>query len=80
MNNEKGITLIVLVVTIIVMLILVAVTIHLSIDGGLFGYAKKAVKETNEAYLSEPELSSGKVNISGQNYSSVNEYVDELMQ
>ena len=46
MKENKGITLIALVITIIVMLILVAVTITMAINGGLFGYAGNAARET----------------------------------
>lgn len=55
-SNRNGITLIALIITIIVMLILVAVTISISLNGGLFAYAKKAVKDTNKAKQAEEEL------------------------
>ena len=45
-TNEKGITLIALVITIIVMLILVAVTINIAISGGLFKKAQDAAIQT----------------------------------
>ena len=48
-KNHNGITLIALVITIIVMLILVAVTISMAINGGLFGYAGNAARETELA-------------------------------
>lgn len=57
MKQNKGITLIALVITIIVMLILVAVTINLVINGGLFGYAKEAIEETNAAMEHDKTLS-----------------------
>ena len=44
--NEKGITLIALIITIIVMLILVAVTISVALNGGLFDRARKASEDT----------------------------------
>ena len=46
-QKNKGITLIALIVTIIIMLILVAVTIGLTVRGGLFQYAGNAVGDTN---------------------------------
>ena len=46
-NNQRGITLIALIITIIVMLILVAVTVSVAIDGNLFGKAEEAVDKTN---------------------------------
>ena len=55
-KQEKGITLIALIITIIVMLILVAVTITMAINGGLFGYAKNATRDTEVAKLDEQNL------------------------
>lgn len=55
---NKGITLIALIITIIIMLILVAVTITVAVNGGLFEYAGRAGKETNEAIEKEQELAS----------------------
>ena len=49
MKNNKGITLISLVITIIVMLILVGVTVSAAINGKLFDTAKKAAKDTENA-------------------------------
>ena len=48
-NQEKGITLIALIITIIVMLILVSVTINVALNGGLFGKAEEAKIQTNIA-------------------------------
>ena len=56
-KNENGITLIALVITIIVMLILVAVTITIAVNGGLFGYAGNAVKDTELAKQKELDWS-----------------------
>ena len=55
-KNQKGITLIALVITIIVMLILVSVTITMAVNGGLFGYAKNAAVETNTQLEAEKDL------------------------
>ena len=46
-TNEKGITLIALIITIIVMLILVAVTINVALNGGIFNRATDAKTKTN---------------------------------
>ena len=46
MKDQKGITLVALIITIIVMLILVAVTISVALNGGLFDNAKTARNET----------------------------------
>ena len=48
MKNNKGITLIALVITIIVMLILVIVTINIAMNGDLFNLTKKAAIKTQE--------------------------------
>ena len=53
MKNEKGITLVALIITIIVMLILVAVTISVALNGGLFDTARRASKETKAATVRE---------------------------
>ena len=56
LKKNQGITLIALVITIIVMLILVAVTINMALNGGLFEYAGKAAKDTNTAIRKEQNL------------------------
>lgn len=63
MKGQKGITLVALVITIIVMLILVGVSITVALNGGLFGNAKDAANNTEEAKKSELNLSSGKVTV-----------------
>ena len=51
--NQKGITLIALIITIIVMLIIVGVTIGVAQSGNLFGKANRAVKQYSEAQIKE---------------------------
>ncbi len=51
--NEKGITIIALIITIILLLILVGVSINLAIKGDLFGSAEKAVSGTNDKVAQE---------------------------
>ena len=65
-RNNKGITLIALVITIIVMLILVSVTITIAVNGGLFNYAKDASVETNEAMEQEQTLGNGQAKVDGK--------------
>ena len=77
-KTQKGITLIALVITIIVMLILVEVTISMAINGGLFGYAKKAAKDTESQKQAEQELASGKVMVNGKEYDSINAYLESM--
>ena len=48
-KNNKGITLIALIITIIVMLILVGVSVTVALNGGLFDTAQKAVSKTQIA-------------------------------
>ena len=51
--NKKGITLVALIVTIILMLILAAFSINLILGGGLFSFAGKAKKATQNAEITE---------------------------
>ena len=53
MKENKGITLIALIITIILLLILVGVSINLAIKGNLFGSAEKAVSGTNDKVAQE---------------------------
>ena len=46
MKNQKGITLVALVATIVVLLILAAVSINIAFNGGLFDQAKSATQKT----------------------------------
>ena len=80
MRENKGITLIALVITIIVMLILVVVTIRISTKGGLFDYAGRAARETNDAIEEETDLANGKITIGGVTYDSIDEYISKLTQ
>ena len=52
-QNNKGITLIALIVTIIVMLILVGVTVNVAINGGLFDTSKEAATKTEMETIRE---------------------------
>ncbi len=52
-RNQKGITLIALIITIIVMLVLVGVTINVALTGGLFEKGEKAAYQTNVATIKE---------------------------
>ena len=77
-HQNKGITLIALIITIIVMLILVAVSISIALNSGLFDAAGKATQKTNIAKDQEQELASGKVNIDNKVYNSIDEYISGL--
>lgn len=65
MKEQKGITLVALVITIIVMLILVGVSITVALNGGLFKNAGDAANNTAVERDKEVNLSSGKVEIDG---------------
>lgn len=66
MKDQKGITLVALVITIIVMLILVAVSITIALNGNLFDTTKDAAKGTQNALNEEQGLSNGQVNVDNQ--------------
>ena len=74
-RKNRGITLIALVITIIVMLILVAVTISMAVNGGLFEYAGRATGETQNEINKEQELANGKVTVDGKVYNSIDDYL-----
>ena len=73
--QKTGITLIALVITIIVMLILVAVTISMAINGGLFEKAGKATGDTKNAMDAEQQLADGRIQIDGKVYESIDDYL-----
>ena len=77
-QKEKGITLIALIITIIVMLILVAVTISMAVNGGLFEYAGKATGEMQNAIDEEQKLAEGKIKIGETWYNSIDEYIGTI--
>ena len=76
MKNQKGITLIALVITIIVMLILVGVSVTVALNGGLFTTAQDATDRTKAERDNELALSDGKVEINGEWYNSIDEYLN----
>lgn len=55
-RENKGITLIALIITIIVMLILVGVSVNVALNGGLFDTAKTATEKTEQAAQAEKEF------------------------
>ena len=62
-RNQKGITLIALIITIIVMLILVGVSVSVALNTGLFKTAQGAAKNTELARQEETALSNGAVTV-----------------
>ena len=73
MKENKGITLIALIITIIVMLILVAVSVNVLINSNIIGQAEKAAEGYKIAY--EQEANGGEIEINGKKYGSVEEYL-----
>ena len=76
-KNNKGITLIALIITIIVMLILVGVSVTVALDGGLFTTAQKATGDTEAERDKELALSEGKVEIGESEYNTIEEYINK---
>lgn len=79
MKNQKGITLIALIITIIVMLILVSVTVSVLINSNLIGNAKDAADKHNTATKIEGDIvNSVTVRVDDQN-KAVGEYINSLI-
>lgn len=74
MKENKGITLVALIITIVVMLILVAVSVNISIKSNLIGVAEKTTEGYKKA--SEDESKGSKIVIGGVEYSNVDEYLN----
>ena len=78
MKNQKGITLVALIITIVVIMILVAVSVTVALQSGLFSATSKAASDTRAAAEKENELAAGKVTVEGTEYNSIQEYIDTL--
>ena len=74
MKENKGITLIALIITIIVMVVLVAVTVSIVVRSGIIGKAKQAKDDTQTAYQYEQTLGES-INIGGNVYNSIDDIV-----
>ena len=75
MKENKGITLIALIITIVVMLILVAVSVNIIINSNIIGQAEKAAEGYKTA--TEKESNIGQVTIGGKTYNSIEDYLAE---
>ena len=75
MKENKGITLIALIITIVIMLILVAVSVNVLINSNIIGQAEKAAEGYKTAY--EQESNIGQVTIGGKTYNSIEDYLAE---
>ena len=77
-ENQKGITLIALIITIIVMLILVGVTVTISLNGGLFNIAQKAKTDTETKKAEELEIVNERIKIGDTWYDSIEAYEKKI--
>lgn len=77
-EKNKGITLIALIITVIIMLILTGVSISLALNSGLFKKAGEGTQKWQAAQEKESEVGSGKVDVGGTEYNSVDEYLASL--
>jgi len=77
LKNSKGITLIALIITIIIMLILVGASVTVALNGGLFNTAKDAQAKTQEERNKELVLDGGQVEIDGEIYNSIEDYINK---
>ncbi len=61
------------------MLILVAVTVSIAVNSGLFGHASKAAKKWDESEGTEKQIANGEVKfkVGNTNYNSIDEYLAE---
>ena len=74
LKQNKGITLVALIITIIVMLILVAVSVNVLIKSNLIGTAEKTVNKYSKA--AEEESNGGTIEINGKKYASIEDYIE----
>ena len=78
MAQNKGITLIALIITIIVMLILVGVTINVALNGGLFEKAETATRATEEKAILEEMLAMMEITDDGK--INAQEIIDKMKE
>ncbi len=74
LKQNKGITLVALIITIVVMLILVAVSVNVVVKSNLIGTAEKTVDKYNK--VAEEEGNSGVIEIDGKKYNSIDDYIN----
>lgn len=72
-EQNRGITLVALIITIVVMLILVAVSVNILIKSNLIGIAEKTADKYNKE--AEEERKGGTIEIGGKKYASIEEYL-----
>ena len=75
-KEEKGITLVALIITIVVMLILVAVSLNILVNSNLIGHAEKTGDAYAGAIRNEENLGNDGITINGQKYASIEDYLE----
>lgn len=78
MKEQKGITLVALIITIIVMLILVTVSVTVLINSNILGSAKNAGKQWNNAQTSEAGNTT--VNVGGTETTDLENFAKNYME
>ena len=77
MKNQKGITLVALIITIVVMIILVTVSVTVALQSGLFSAASGAANDMKHARENEIGISNGQISVDGTD-TTIDEYIASL--
>ena len=75
-KEEKGITLVALIITIVVMLILVAVSINVIVNSNLIGHTEKTGEAYAGAIKNEEKLGNDGITINDKEYASIDDYIE----
>ena len=75
-REEKGITLVALIITIVVMLILVAVSINVIVNSNLIGYSEKTGDAYSGAIKNEENFGNDGITINDKEYASIDDYIE----
>ena len=75
-REEKGITLVALIITIVVMLILVAVSLNILVNSNLIGHAEKTGDAYAGAIKNEEKLGNDGITINDKEYASIDDYIE----
>ncbi len=75
-REEKGITLVALIITIVVMLILVAVSINVIVNSNLIGYSEKTGNAYSGAIKNEENFGNDGITINDKEYASIDDYIE----
>ncbi len=75
-KEEKGITLVALIITIVVMLILVAVSLNILVNSNLIGHAEKTGDAYTGAIKNEEKLGNDGITINDKEYASIDDYIE----